>query len=290
MPNICNILFLGGDLRNQYMVDELINNYNVYSYGLFDDIKIFSLSEYISKNDIIVCPTPFSKDNENLTSITNTIIPINELLSNLTEKHTLFGGALPKYVCDFCNDHNIKYIDLLKCEEVAILNSISTAEGAIAEAIKESTLNLHHSNCLVLGYGRCGITLANKLSGLNAYVTVGARNVTQLSTACSNGHNTLDISNISSNESLIDYFSITDYLKTCNFIFNTIPSPIISSTLIDVLNKDCIIIDIASNPGGCDFEYCKSQDINAKLCLGLPGKYSPKTSGVILTKALLKHI
>ncbi len=48
----------------------------------------------------------------------------------------------------------------MKMNDVAILNAVATAEGAIAEAIKRSIINIHQSNCLVLGYGRCAQILA----------------------------------------------------------------------------------------------------------------------------------
>ena len=43
-------------------------------------------------------------------------------------------------------------------------------------------------------------------------------------------------------------------------------------------------------PGGTDFVYCKSKGIKAVHSLGLPGKYSPKTSGEILGNAILDII
>jgi dipicolinate synthase subunit A len=40
-----------------------------------------------------------------------------------------------------------------------------------------------------------------------------------------------------------------------------------------------VVIDIASAPGGVDFEAAKQLGIAAKLCPGLPGKYSPRSAG-----------
>ena len=41
------------------------------------------------------------------------------------------------------------------------------------------------------------------------------------------------------------------------FLINTVPDRVIDESLIMILQKDAIIIDIASKPGGCDFEACK---------------------------------
>jgi dipicolinate synthase subunit A len=39
-----------------------------------------------------------------------------------------------------------------------------------------------------------------------------------------------------------------------------------------------------------DFDYCQKKGINAKLCLGLPGKYAPKSSAGILLEVIGKTI
>ena len=57
---------------------------------------------------------------------------------------------------------------------------------------------------------------------------------------------------------------------------------------IDKLSNEAVIIDIASVPGGTDVVYCKEKGITAVHSLGLPGKYSPKTSGEILGNAIIE--
>jgi dipicolinate synthase subunit A len=54
----------------------------------------------------------------------------------------------------------------MKDEKIVILNAIATAEGTIMEAIRSSDQNLHGSNCIELGYGRCAKVLAQKLKAL----------------------------------------------------------------------------------------------------------------------------
>ncbi|MFR3070454.1 MAG: dipicolinate synthase, partial [Enterocloster sp.] len=50
------------------------------------------------------------------------------------------------------------------------------------------------------------------------------------------------------------------------------------------------VIDIASAPGGEDFEACKRAGIRAKLCPGLPGRFSPLASAQILRDAVIDLI
>ena len=90
------------------------------------------------------------------------------------------------------------------------------------------------------------------------------------------GFNTAALSDLSQ--------TIGDY----SFIFNTIPALVLNEELIRLMNPEVTIIDIASAPGGVDFEFCKKQRIRAKLCPGLPGIYAPETSGEILFEAIVK--
>ena len=166
----------------------------------------------------------------------------------------------------------------MKNEELAIYNSIATAEGAIAEAIQKSPLNLHRSECLVLGYGKCGKTLAAYLKGMFCRVTVCARRPDVRSEA-----------SILADE-VISFDDIPDNLKQYSFIFNTIPNMIIDRSLLMSVKKQAIIIDIASAPGGVDFTAAKELGIPAWLCPGLPGKYAPESSARAMTDVLMQEM
>ena len=72
--------------------------------------------------------------------------------------------------------------------------------------------------------------------------------------------------------------------ETFAFLFNTAPAKVITPSVIDRLSPDTVIIDIASHPGGVDYNYCIKKDIEARHCPGLPGKLSPKTSAEIIYK------
>ena len=53
------------------------------------------------------------------------------------------------------------------------------------------------------------------------------------------------------------------------------------------MDKDSIIIDLASEPCGTDFSAAKELGITAEKALGLPGKFAPKTAGEILKETVL---
>ena len=63
-----------------------------------------------------------------------------------------------------------------------------------------------------------------------------------------------------------------------DILINTVPSKVIDSKKIDSFDKDILIIDLASNPGGIDKEYALSKKIKVIIALGIPGKEMPKAT------------
>jgi dipicolinate synthase subunit A len=163
-------------------------------------------------------------------------------------------------------------------EKITILNAIATAEGTIMEAILNSDRNLHRSKCLVLGYGRCAKVLAQKLKALDANVTVAARSKEALAYANSFGLNIIALSDLDK------------ILPDCDYIFNTIPALILTKEKLNLIKQDSTIIDIASYPGGVDFDYAKKLNLTAKLCPALPGKVASKSSADILATEIIGYL
>ena len=53
------------------------------------------------------------------------------------------------------------------------------------------------------------------------------------------------------------------------------------------IQKESLIIDLASKPGGVDFESAKKANLNVIWALSLPGKTAPVTAGEILCKTAI---
>ena len=70
------------------------------------------------------------------------------------------------------------------------------------------------------------------------------------------------------------------FKKEENFdiIINTIPTMIINKEILDSLNTNTLILDLASLPGGTDFEYAKSINIKTIHYLGVPAKVSSRSA------------
>ena len=84
--------------------------------------------------------------------------------------------------------------------------------------------------------------------------------------------------------------ALEDKIDQYDYIFNTIPSLVLTRDLLIKTNPTVVIIDISSAPGGVDFQSAKELSKSAKLCLGLPGKYAPKSSAAFLIDYLLTNL
>ena len=280
-----NYGIIGGDLRIVNLAKMLTNDNNtVYVYGLesklrledFKNNKMFlcnNLSEITENSNIIISSIPFSKDNENINAPFSTKqINIENTLENLKSK-TIIAGSLSKNILELAAKYNVKIIDIMKNEKLAILNAISTAEGTIQVIMENTDKILHGSNALILGFGRLGKVIANKLKMLSLNVTCAARKESDFAWMQAYGYKKLDINNLGKN------------LYNFDIIINTVPSLILDKDKLEYI-KNSLIVDLASKPGGVDFEYAKQKGIKTIWALGLPGKVAPFTSAEFIKSVI----
>ncbi len=278
------VLVFGGDRRLTFLAEGLTEYFTeVITYPLhscdhgkeISDSEIAFLEEAFAKADIIVGPIPFSRDGVHVWSERGKMVTIDVFGEYMQKGQQLFAGKIPETLINKIKEKGVICHDFMKMEQVEEENSLATAEGALAEAITLSVNNLHTGNCLILGYGKCGKAIANLLKGWQIPTTVAVRREEARAEAESQGFHGV----------LLE--QLTERIGSMTFIFNTIPAMVLKGELLDRLEKDAVIVDIASAPGGTDFETCERLGIKAVLSLGIPGRYSPKTSADILLRAML---
>ncbi len=277
---IKNVAIIGGDLRSVKLAGMLEKEgYIVNSYALEKEHEIInrasSIKECIENADIVIGPVPLSSNGEYInTPFSESKITIEELLDNLEGK-ILIAGAIKQDVYDKIEGRDITIYDIIKREELAVLNAISTAEGAIQIAINETPKNLHGNNVLVLGFGRIGKVLSKMLDGIGAVVACEARKTTDLAWIKAYGYEPINLTQLKEN---IGRFDI---------IINTIPFVVLDRDMLKEVKKDTLIIDLASNPGGVDRNAIKELGIKFNWALSLPGKVSPITSAEFMKETLI---
>ena len=277
---IKNIAVIGGDLRIVKLVEMLEKeNYVISTYGLENakDIttKCNSIEECIKDADIVLGPLPLSSNGEYInTPFSENKIAIDDLLNNIEGK-TFIAGSIKQEVYDKINGKNITVVDIVKREELAVLNAISTAEGAIQIAINETPRNVHGNNVLVLGFGRIGKVLSKMLDGIGAKVACEARKTTDLAWIKAYGYEPINL------------IELKEHLHKFDIIINTIPYIVLTKEMLQEVKEDALIIDLASNPGGVDRNAIKELGIKFNWALSLPGKVAPITSAEFMKETLL---
>lgn len=277
---IKKISIIGGDLRivklSEMLVDE---GAEVFTYGLemADNVetkKCQSLQETVNLSDIVIGPIPLTSNGETINSpFSKEKVNVKDLMKLLANK-IFIAGSIKSDMYDLAKENNVQIIDILKREELSVLNAVSTAEGAIKVAIEETPKNLHGSNILVLGFGRIGKILAHMLSGLGAKVACEARKNSDLAWIKAYGYEPIPLPELNQN------------LEKYDIIINTIPYMVLDKDALENVKKDALVIDLASNPGGVDRVAIKEKQIKFVWALSLPGKISPVTSAEFIKETL----
>lgn len=283
-----NISVIGGDLRIVYLVQMLVKDkFTVYTYGLEKTEKLQNINnvficeneeECIKKSKLVISSTPLCKDEEFIKApFSNKDIFIKDITRHLHNK-VFIAGSIPENLYNMQEEIEFEVIDLIKCEELAILNSISTAEGAIQIAMEETDFTLHGSNILILGFGRIGKVLSKMLQSIGANVYCEARKNEDLAWIESYGYKKVPLSKLDNS------------LKDKDIIINTVPSMILDENRLKLIKKDSLIIDLASKPGGVDKKSADNLGIKVIWALALPGKVAPYSAAKCIKQTIYNEI
>jgi dipicolinate synthase subunit A len=260
---------LGGDLRQLVAAQELAEaGYEAAVYG-FDNYegclgmvtKCVNLSDAVRQSDFILLPLPYSLDGIHLnTPLSQSEIHFHDIFNQLEPDQIVLAGKINGNAKLINNRTQVKIIDYYEREDLTILNALLTAEGAVNIAMQEMLGTISNSKALILGYGRIGKLLAHKLYGLQAQVYISARRQEDLAWIEAYGY------------SGVSYDELDTHLDKFDAIYNTVPSLLLDESRLEKIKQDCVIIDLASNPGGVDFNAAKNLGRNVIWALSLPGE------------------
>jgi dipicolinate synthase subunit A len=191
-------------------------------------------------------------------------------IKKIASKAVVIVGSARPFLREWSEKFDFILLESIENDELAILNSVPTAEGAVQIAMEETEITISGSKCCVLGLGRVGMTLARLLKALGAEVFVISRKKSELARASEMGCRKGDF----------DY--LVDLLGKVDIVFNTVPALVLNEAVLRKAHPEILIIDIAGKPGGIDFKAVGALGIKAVLAPGLPGKVAPVSSGKIL--------
>lgn len=272
----------GGDLRSVYLAKALLKDgYKVSVFALEgtnlpeEIIHIEDVKE-IENYENIILPLPCC-DREGFlkTAFSKERISVFEIIENMGTGSVLMGGIIPKEVAFAATEKGTEVCDYYHREEFAVRNAALTAEAAAAIVMEMLSESVSTVPVLILGHGRIGRLLSAILKALDAKVTVAARRYSELAWIRSEGMEPLEFRNLDKE------------LPKFRVVFNTVPAMVLDREKLVLMDRSAIVIDLASEPGGTDFEAAEELGITAKKALGLPGKFAPKTAGEIVRDTVL---
>jgi dipicolinate synthase subunit A len=282
------VAFLGGDARHLEIIQKFIElDAIVVLIGFeqiddqFSGVSTAKLTkETLEKVDVLILPVVGTDDHGNVESIfsSDVLVLNDEYMGSLPKHAKIYTGIAKPYLRKLCTNCGLDLIELFNRDDVAIYNSIPTAEGALMMAIQNTDITIHGSRCMVLGLGRTGLTLAGMLQRLGAQVKVGVQKPNQFARA--------------TEMSFQPFYTkkLCDEVVNIDIIFNTVPEVILTAHVITHIPHRTVIIDVASKPGGTDFRFAEKRGIKALLAPSLPGLVAPKTAGRILANTLCQLI
>ncbi len=284
MRTIETFAVIGGDLRSAYLAGALAaDGCRVISSG-FDGTELPACvtactnpTQAIALADCIILPLPVSTDGINVNApFSRMPIPLESVIQAVRDDQLLLGGQIGDSLRRDLALRGLASRDYFNREELAVLNAVPTAEGAIQLAMEELPITLAGSRCLVTGYGRCARVLARLLVALDAHVTVAARRCSDRAWAEAQGCTAIELSKMTA--------------RRYDVIFNTVPHKIFTREVLESLDSGTLLIDLASRPGGVDFSAASQLRLKTIWALSLPGRVAPKTAGGIIKQTVLNMI
>ncbi len=266
------ISILGGDLRQVYLARLLSEDgWMVTTWGLEKGGGDGGapLDQALAGN-ILLLPMPVCRNGMLHLPLTDTELEAERLWARLRYDQLLLGGMTGDLSRRLMADYGLTLLDYYDREETQVANAVPTAEGALQLAMESTDRTLHGSRCLIIGYGRIGRLLADRLLALGAEVTVSARKYGDLAWIEAWGCRSVQTG------------ALTGQLDRFDLIFNTAPALILDGTRLRETREDCVIIDLASAPGGVDLEAAKRLSRRAIPAPGLPGKVAPRTAAAAI--------
>ncbi len=150
-------------------------------------------------------------------------------------------------------------------------NGAITAENALQVAMKHRLRTLRGSSALVIGSGGIGRPLAALLKAVGCdTVGVAVRREEQLWILKGEGYRPMLSRDLACEIGRYD------------LVFNTAPQCVLTGTVLSELQPGALVVDLASRPGGVDWEAARALGVKTVQALALPGKLTPVSAALAI--------
>ena len=267
---------LGGDMRQVHLAELLAEDgHQVVTWGLEkgNGIRPVPLQRAL-ECPVVILPLPVMRGGLLNLPLTDTVLEGEKLWPLLRFDQLLFGGQVEELSARLMSDWGLQLLDYYRREELQVTNALLTAEGAVQYAFEATATALSGSRCLVIGYGRIGKLLAHRLRGMCAGVSVSARRFSDLAWIRAYGYEALETERLAGR------------LGDFDLIFNTVPAPVLSRERLEELKSGCVLMELASAPGGFDKDVARALGIRVVGAGGLPGLVAPAAAAAAVRDSI----
>lgn len=277
MDKVLKFALAGGDMRQARLAAMLAKDgHRVYvscmeRAGDIEGTEAAEPEEAFPQADCILLPLPALDGDGALNApLSAAKVDVRELLRLVPSGVPVYGGRFAGSFMEAAEAQGVTAEDYFEREELKIANAAATAEGAVQIAMEETTITLCSANVMVIGYGRIGRLLSAKLKALGANVTATARKPADLAWIKANGC------------SAVSTAEPEPLLARQDVVFNTVPARVMDRRRLSLMKKGALCIDLASRPGGVDFEAAAALGVKTVWALSLPGETAPESSGAAI--------
>ena len=270
------IAVLGGDIRQVRLAQLLLEEgRTVVTWGLEKGggPRPAPLDQALEAQ-IIILPLPVLRQGRLTLPLTDSVLAPEDLWPRLKKEQLLLGGAAGSLAEELRETWGLTLVDYTDREEFLVANAVLTAEGAVLRAMEETEAALCQSRCLIVGGGRIGKLLCQRLHLLGAQVTVAARSPKDRAWADAFGCRAVDLQELPA------------AAEGTDILFNTVPTVLLRRDVLAALPPHAKIFDLASLPGGVDMEAAAELKRQPIRLPGLPGRTAPLSAA----KAMLRSI
>jgi len=276
---ITRFTVLGGDDRQNHLFRKLLSagfEAECWQVPGLADTKA-SLYEALCRTQAAVLPMPALRGSEFIRAGSSAGIPLRSVLDSLPRGAYVLGGGLSA-AAELLRQYPVHVIDYGASEPLATQNAVPTAEGAIRIAMEKLPVTIQGSRFLVIGFGRIGKVLSQRLAALGGLVTVAARKPGDCALAESFG--------CQSDRTGLYLRGLARY----DCIFNTVPAPVLAADDFAAMRPDCLVVDLASGQGGAGEGAVPADGPVYLRAPGLPGKAAPATAAEFIKNAILEAL
>ena len=265
---IGRLLMVGGDQR-MLELEKLLqkDGYAVDTLGLHAGDEATAQPE---KADAALFPYPFAVRRDCVPALNGLTIHPADVLRRLRPGVPVLAGR----GIEICADHPVKrYEDV---ESLLDQNAALSAEAAVCETMQRTPKALMDMTALVVGYGRFGRALAQRLRALGAEVWAAARRTEMRRLAASEGMQPVTLTNMDA------------ALRKADIVLNTVPAQVLTEDKLRLLSPGVPLLELASAPYGFDRDVAVALGHPCEVLPALPARYAPHSAALALRQAAIR--